>query len=345
MTNGRRRTQLNASVVVAVAALAGCRAPSPTDFERAMALQECADQLRCGLIGAAGIPECESVRLQALNARRVVYSIDDAIAAGRLSYDPASARACIEESPRRACPPAPLWTTDYYRAPARPLAASCLAALQGLVPAGEACQDSRECANGWCETKTRGCAGICRPWRNEGDRCTVDDECAPPRRCNQCTCVTPRGVGASCAGKEECGDDEYCDSAKGGVCNSRLPDGATCASEFACRNGSACIGLTFTEMKNITTVLKPGQCNPISDDGGKCDATADVTGCPYYAVCSTDSNNCIPLGVLGSSCGPLSAAIGDDNCWYYIFKCRPNMQCDSDSKRCVPGSSQAPLCQ
>jgi hypothetical protein len=90
-----------------------------------------------------------------------------------------------------------------------------VAAVQGTVPAGDACVDAAEeispvvCAPG-TSCDPRGDAPACEPLPGEGMPCADRGPCAPGFACRDERCTEPAAVGEPCADHLEC-DSLHCE--------------------------------------------------------------------------------------------------------------------------------------
>src|SRR5690348_13817342 len=73
-----------------------CAGAQPTvgDYERATVTALCRYYSRCGVFSASEEATCERALAAQVDAAKVAYSVDEALAAGRLAFDPAAAQAC-----------------------------------------------------------------------------------------------------------------------------------------------------------------------------------------------------------------------------------------------------------
>jgi hypothetical protein len=221
----------------------------------------------------AGFGEtCEPGRLFEEN-EHCDLAFEGTVAAGGTCY--INAQCISQQCQTVSCPDACCAGTCYGdAAPTRPgvgescaLSTNCLDSYcdpttelcTALKPAGAQCQDSDECAQGFCSgtcmaypqagqpcvSGETSCASIglycdtttqvCTEYALEGETCgTV--RCSPAYTCTGSTCVLKPRVGDSCDPEtRDCIDDSYCEPTTL-RCTAPKPDGASCTS------GSECIG-------------------------------------------------------------------------------------------------------
>jgi len=237
----------------------------------------------------------------------------DAVAAGRLEYDPVLGGACVAANREQSCQ-APEWSSS-----------ACRNMFRGVVAEGGVCTSRFECqGHGDCEPRecsAQCCLGTCGPamplfepdLRLPGDSCTSHFECEPGTYCEEnrrCTPL-PTEEGQRCLfgcalGDLYCdldalvcrryaGAGEACDRAgiaappcdaawsycRGGICVPRPGPDEPCDGEEA-----VCIATTF---------CADGQCRARGtegagcSDGSECDVACDTEAgqCVGYQTCAT----------------------------------------------------------
>lgn len=314
---------------------------SPSDFENARAVALCQRFARCGGLGASEEAQCETNALAQRQSTPPVYSLDDAVNAGRLKFDPVEAQKCVAARTSAGCTPNLSIVAEH----------ACDKVFTPLVVAGGMCKSTLECIGGYCaNNRTYGCASICKVWLATGSTCDPTnttgsgcDEsqdfchptnkvctarvadgamCGPAARCQiglfcLTTCKKPGMVGDACAiglgGADTCSPEFYCnDSLASPVCEVRKAAGADCASYNACNDGLDCIGFDPQTMNH-------GQCGAWLDIGKMCDPTLSESGCPFLGEqCEMTSKTCVAVGTPGSAC------VGGD--------CRDGLYCDAKMK-------------
>jgi hypothetical protein len=125
------------------------------------------------------------------------------IDAGTIHYDPTLAPACLDALRARTC--AQLLDRD---------SPECLAALDGTVALGGACDLNEECrGQARCESSTGTCPGQCAPLLVSGQTCAQDSDCQSGLQCFTETkaCVAPAASGEPCEyGAPPCGPGLFC---------------------------------------------------------------------------------------------------------------------------------------
>lgn len=176
--------------VLALIVLAGCSSGVDPDQFQADAVTiacekafECCDAaelpIEFAALGASPttIAECEEV----LRRRYTGQGIEGSVEAGRVAYDEASARTCLDEIRAMTC--------DEQRGGVADIASvsgACGSALMPLVAAGGICTHDYECATGWCDTGGIG-DGTCEAAPQAGEPCEV--RCALGLRCIDGACA------------------------------------------------------------------------------------------------------------------------------------------------------------
>jgi len=355
---------------------------SPQAFQDALDATSCATAIRCGVLGASEATTCASNAASARQAFPSPYSVTDAVKAGRLTYDPASAARCLSALGSAPCTANALLTR----------VADCDAVFTPVVAVGSQCFSSGECVGGYCDAP-EGCAGTCRAHLATGANCANATQCDPGTDfCDPGSesCTTLPVAGASCSGEGSCGPalfcvvsgsnttgacqsagsagdvcrpltlagstcspGLYCDTtASPAVCAARLGQGSTCASDAACSDTLACVGLTLDPASGAVTAS--GKCGPLLDVGSACDPNVDSTGCPFYQKCDSSTRRCVLMGFSGDDCS------GTGYCREHLT-CDQNSKCSStlaagaacdatndtcDTVPCDPGSAQCAIaCQ
>jgi MYXO-CTERM domain-containing protein len=183
-----------------------------------------------------------------------------------------------------------------------------------ICPKGQLCKDGwcvkDPCDAATCEGKGWVCKGgeCIDPCKNatcgKYETCVrgacVDTSCFNPQ--NKCPegeiCVEGQCVADACAGKTDCGDDEYC---KGGHCV-KICDTITCGPGELCK-------LTDEDGKPVARCVKDACADKTCSDGwvcvdGKCVVDpCNTTRCETGEVCVGDGE-CVPDPCLDVKCPP-----------------------------------------
>lgn len=220
-------------------------------------------------------------------------AVDEAIAEGRVLYDPDAAWRCVQGTLAAPCD---LFETE----------PACGRVYAGLAALGEPCVLDLECEGAaWCDASD-GCPGRCREARSPGSGCTADRQCSGLASCRLGSCQERRRIddlcspdGAECIGILSCsraapdhpatfcrnpfsglGPGERCRPAgcQGGLycrfssdqdhrCDTRQGDGQTCfhGSPSACLAGLACDWDGLAPRPEV-----PGECKPAPTEGQMC---------------------------------------------------------------------------
>jgi hypothetical protein len=232
--------------------------------------------------------------------------IEEAIAAGTVSYDESSAAECLAIVESIGC-----------EAIDRPSLPACDAVLVGTVAAGGACSLDEECAGeSYCRLDAS-CPGTCQARVASGSACTGDAACQANLRCGtDGTCQAPAAMGAACGGSSgvECSGGTFCFGAamgSAGTCRSPLSLqtaalGATCQPGGGmgplCQPGLSCA------LTGIAGMMPTFACEAASPSGGACHV-AIPDSCPSGEHCAgidlmmfDFDGTCAPLPGDGEAC-------------------------------------------
>ncbi len=210
----------------------------------------------------------------------VAASVQSAVDAGRLAYDPSAQATCLASIAATTC-----LQMLHYVDPGECL----VSAFSGRVAQGGHCSESVECADGYCGYPEGTCPGTCAPRAQLNGACTDNDQCAAGLVCSnfQCSAVTVVADGATCDGAALiCAATSDC---KWGFPSKCVPLGSAGSPCFA---ASDCIAsLTCNE---ATTT-----CTQYAARNEPCGSTA---GCNRYTDYCTQGGICGALPALGESC-------------------------------------------
>jgi hypothetical protein len=344
------------------------------DYEKTAPKVICQFYTRCGLFSKSRESACES---QFAMPQTTGYSVDEAIAAGRITYDGDAAQRCLDAFSTSGCGLNAILALS---------SSLCTKIVHGNVPLGGACKSIIECANSYCQQGTSlngvpGCDGTCVAYAATGDACNVvGKHCAPTDNCDAVsnTCVTLGQLGASCTSSsscatglacrssgnaatcqapanendpcgsfDECNGGLYCD-VTGMVCKRQTPAGTACSYTTSCADGTKCVGAS-TQM---------GTCQAFLDIGQMCTGTPTDSACAQDARCDATSHTCTASGsgqegsdCTMSACGinlycnaqkkcALKVQVGQACDPTVIGACVASATCDATTKLCT-----APMCK
>ncbi len=297
-----------------VAVLVGCGGGTgiggPIPFS---AFESAAGSAVCNVLVVCGDVPDEATCLASDQVEPHYYdTLGQDIAAGKVSYDGAKARSCIDGLNA-------ISSCDRTTLADLTLAPDCNGVFTGTVAPGGACFFSQECAAGGscqsadsvCDPLHQCCAGTCARLVTvaAGGDCTgIDAQCAAGTLCvfsgtgNTGTCVTlVTTPGATCGGTIPCAPPLYCDT----VSN-------TCKTPVA--TGGACNpGLGSIDCANLRDLCDAASssCKPRIAVGSPCPGGAD---CVSYAYCDATSGNCVELPAVGRPCSLSAVAANGDQC-------------------------------
>ena len=302
--------------------------------------------LRCDFGGsdASGIrlllgdaTRCRDYLGRAFESDSEVGPLIDAVNAGRIVYDAAAARACID-TVRSGCS-ASLGGADFDGA--------CDDVFSGTIAEGGDCWFDSECAPGLgCDFASGTCPGACAPGAGgficDTTPCSEDEECFYPDGGTTPRCVTPM-LGADAAEGQPCGLVEegaesvtrracapglWCtgNASTIGTCRAPIAAGAPCTSEGdRCVDGHFCAG---GSCRAVTIVRTPG---------GPCDE-AMLQICDPLLRLECQSGACVEItdGNAGSPCR------GGD---FSETTCDEGLVCHRDTMTCGAPKSAGAGCE
>jgi hypothetical protein len=226
------------------------------------------------------------------------------IAGGKVIYDGASARACVDAiNGFSSCSRSAFATIDASPA--------CSKIFTGTVATGGACFFGEECAGqGTCGSTSscaigQCCAGTCQAGSvtvqlggdcsRAGTVCTAGTIClgnsgSSPLASTTQTCQNPVQAGGACANLNACAAGLYCD-ANSQTCKAQVATGGACdpsLSSTDCESeADHCDATTMT-------------CTPPLAIGSPC--ANSTQSCVSYATCDATSGTCIARPDVGAAC-------------------------------------------
>jgi len=290
---------------------------TPADFRQAFVETTCAAFFDCPsrqtyafslyLGGYASAEECADSLLVSLLLTSALPG-DEAVAAGRVTFDGEAAAECLQETRERLCDELAL----------RPRDPACDRVFEGLREEGESCL-SDECVEG------QGCAGV-------AGECY--GTCAPsaPSPCGACsdgqwcdstsgTCQEPRTAGEACPFRTACAEGLFCDAPSSGLGTCLVPgsraQGESCFDTPACDAGLLCDSSTE-------------RCVPyfVVSEGMACGDLPVAQACAPHLICyeppGEDVGTCEPPRLEGETCADT------------IADCGVGLYCDGTTDECAP---------
>ncbi len=240
------------------------------------------------------------------------------IDAGSVRYDGVAMEACIAELAAGDCRA----IEDF------PYRGACEPAFEGLLAAGDPCNDTAECPSGGVCQFDGACPGTCGDVRAVGEPCGSNIECGSGI-CGAGTCRAFRGAGTSC-GDDTCDVGFACDDATSGSCvpwseARTVALGGNCLDDL-CEAGLSC-AVTGLDMEGELIA----ECVQPVTSGAACNfSLPDV--CPIGEYCQTDGltpdGTCAPLPSAGQPC-----ATDVD---VFAARCAADAICDPGDEMCVP---------
>jgi hypothetical protein len=273
------------------------------DFGACVSKALCAKIAACGL-GQSGEVDCTNLPIQifnGLNTRNLAAGVRQAVAAGRLSYDPVAAGACLADLDAGNCKS--VLGSDLF--------GSC-SMFVGKVAANNTCGYPVECAAG------NACLGN---GSNAYSGTCGNDSCRPRVAVNQSCATAACQVGdhcvanicrhgdlaAPCSSDNDCDADFYC---AGTTCAAQLAKDKPCTTDRQCAGALACVGRSLSP--------PAGKCEEVATLGAACDYQCyGPFLCQQSATPTTTLGSCVAEPgegepcVTGSGCG-LGLLICDD---------------------------------
>jgi len=246
-------------------------------------------------------PECEP-NLENQFRNGDFFVLEDAVEAGRVTYDGARVPACLRSFEALGCDVLSQRNADV-----------CEEAVTGTVPLGEACSIDAECEGAAFCAVADACPGVCAAPRGVGETCASDGECESGLNCDAELCAARATAGEACGGPDapECQIGLFCTGATDtapGTCaqTSTLTSrqaGEDCdamALEL-CEPGLSCV---FAGLMLLTPSYV---CRAKSASGDAC-RRGFPEPCPDGEYCEDalpldDSDGlCVPLPGVGDTC-------------------------------------------
>lgn len=334
-----------AVTVLLLATVLGCGGGSikREDLNTELVKALCATYAKCGVaLSEAGCTQA----LQPLITQSATDPYADLIAAGKIKYDGAQARKCLDAYVGQACS-----NTIFSVAPEQ-----CQHVYEGQVAVGQPCSLMECVSSAYCSLEVDGkcpasckdrlaagsaatssvqCVlgltvadGLCAKLGTEGARCTGSDfggSCGPDLFCAPDTllCKKTRLVGESCGSTERCSGWNFCSS---GLCAKPGDVGANCTQTAGTGFGGAACKVELV----CDTSLPAAVCKARLAEGATCTGISSGD-CNFGLACSPSggaATTCQKPGGIGQAC------IGGS--------CASDLFCETASKLCktrlAPGS-------
>ena len=313
---------------------AGETGPTLAELPAKVATAQCAALTAC--VGPLvdlflGGSDCEArVKKQIDNSD--ISQWQAALDAGKATYHPSKAQACIDTFANGGC--AALSSRDPD---------ACVAAFDGTVTLGGACTYSFECTGlAFCKADAT-CPGVCSARLTVGQTCKVDDDCQDGLSCDKDSklCTQRGGLNEVCKGPTapDCatglmcyGSDDQKSPPVAGTCKAVSTvfagaEGASCS--FDGKSGPLCAtGLMCAFQSADQAGLHASCVKPVAS-GAACKASIPSM-CPKGEYCDapkysgsgplTLDGHCVALPTDGQACAQALAATD---------ACAPDTVCDS----------------
>jgi hypothetical protein len=291
-----------------------------------------------------------TTRVAAELAATEFHPMEDAIASGRVLYDPSELRACLDGVRELGCEV----LSDTFPQP-------CDDVLGGNVELGGECAISAECqGTAFCAGAASGsCPSVCTELLARGAECSAHNECGDGLMCMAGSCDVPSrdgepcggdsgkacALGFNCMGSTDVDVGECTDNASvqvGGEGDACEPGGALCVEGLSCvfdgvagfhcesyvGAGADChLGLPgqcpVDEYCDAASVMEQGTCRTLPGDGASC-VLGDVCAPGSVCVLEAEQPVCRPIRDNGGACGA-DQACRSANC--LDGKCEPPPTC------------------
>ncbi|MCC7382514.1 MAG: hypothetical protein IT384_11820 [Deltaproteobacteria bacterium] len=306
-----------------------------------LAAAECGRLERCGLLDTSFDRASCDAWYQDGFSCTEAREIAALSAAGRIGYDARAAASCRDALAATECTLG--MRIDLLRS------AACNGVFSGGTAEGERCSVDGQCAAGlYCDGLDGACPARCRAPLGNNQPCDGSVRCAAGFFCSATgrRCLAAAGTGAPCelsfAGNS-CRDGSFCDSSQPGAarCVMARSRGAGCTSPYQCALGMRCIG---------------GRCSQGREDDG---CATDVD-CEDGLVCG--AAHCVVPGGVDADCAssgaclPSLACVADNGGGGARCTARPRLDqtCGGgqpacflarcDSEHCVPPAEDGGAC-
>ncbi len=308
---------------------------SPLDFNNALGVVYCDNDVLCGYVSAAQKTACEMAVAGNHMTYPDSYDYGDAVTKGRLTYDPAAAQACIDAWKKAGCSP------DQQQV----AGAVCAKVYSPAVAVGGTCLAYAECIGGDCKgSQQQGCTGICTAWLKTGDTCDPNNDVCDPSigSCDGTStkCLEYTHLGGNCD-NTNCDNTTFCLGDPAPAPTDGGTDDAGAAPPATCRGpgkvGDLCQVYfygndTCSPELYCDDTVTPNVCATQKDAGGACGS---------YAACK-DGLDCVGLDfdqnsmmtILGK-CGAYLDVGGTCDPSLTESGCPFDDSCDMTSKKCA----------
>ena len=234
------------------------------------------------------------------------------IASGKVNYDGALARTCIDTiNGLSSCNRSTVGTIN--------LIPTCNEIFAGTVAVGDACFFAEECSGGGACLSASGCssgqccAGTCQSPTMVvvplGSNCSSSDEfcaagsfCLPDSTSGGETCQKGVAVGGPCTSSNVCASGLYCDPTSG-TCQGLVATGGACKPSLDSQDCDSA-----ADYCDAATSI----CRPFVRVGSPCSDATSI--CVPYAVCDPTSGLCIARPEVGGFCNTVSPSCLTGSC-------------------------------
>lgn len=307
----------------------GSSGPTLDALPPLLAEELCDAYLRClGPATPKGLSQdaCVATNTASIDDGSFQY-VQGAVDAGRVRYNGASARACLDALSTSAC--TAIGSGD--------LPAVCDSAIIGTIAIGDPCAIDEECeGDAFCMMGTT-CPGTCTALRAAAETCKDDDECADGLSCSATgRCTTKATAGTVCGGANgpECalglicaGEDK--DMGVSGECTAisevfvgDVGDTCSLTDGTFCKEGVSCAA-TITGSGATTMVVWACEAELAANADCK---LAIPDQCPADQFCDVNPEGTVPT--FAGTCTNLPRAGQECSAWQKV--CADGTVCDKD---------------
>lgn len=269
-------------------ACSGDEGPAPPGPIPLDALREELTSARCAFLTRCGYtPDQKTCDAIEGDSEETLQLLADAVL-GRVTYDPAAARACVEATRARVC--------DNQKATLTATNDACAGMFVGTVADGGPCLLSEECSGGICDTSM--CMG--------GACCLGTCKKAPP----------PAAIGVECS-TTACVEGAYCGNpgpnGEPPTCQAVSDNGQPCDNINGCKDGQGC------------DVGGSNKCFVLSKHDGPCNAALEQPCVEFDDFCDPADSKCKQLPGAGAACAPGDKCLAYAYCANGTCKSRPGV--------------------
>lgn len=170
----------------------------------------------------------------------------------------------------------------------------------GILPDGDSCSDSSQCATAYCKPNFGSVCGNCVPRSDKASPCNIPLDCMDGLTCSNGVCVPEQPAGSACDAMLPCAFPLQC---RNGVCEPPMPaEGDSCNPMIV----GDCDGFAGLYCDPQISACKAAV---FSAEGGVCGFSGGQRyDCMAAGTCDQQAqpNNCIAPSPEGGACDPMA---------------------------------------